>query len=73
MAIFRVLDDTETGPRLKSLGITDEDLISYIVARGRGRARQDDAFKALLRRKALGSKEESDFVRSIVESLPVLK
>jgi hypothetical protein len=47
MAIFRCFDDPEDGPFLKVLGITDEDLVKYIIDRTRGS--KEDALAQLVK------------------------
>ena len=70
LAIYRALDDPATGRHLKRLGISDDDLVQYIVARARG-ASPEVALDALLKSKNIERDDEAGFVRRIIESLPI--
>ena len=67
MAIFRCFDDPEDGPFLKVLGITDEDLVKYIIDRTRGS--KEDALAQLVKGRALGQ-ADVDHVRKVIEQFP---
>ena len=60
MAIFKALDDPGRGARLKALGITDDDLVHYIIARAKG-ASKDAALKQLLDGKKVQGDYDTDF------------
>jgi hypothetical protein len=70
MAIFKALDDPDRGARLKALGITDQDFVQYIIARAQG-ASKDAALKQLLRGKRVHGDYDTDFVRELVERIPI--
>jgi hypothetical protein len=65
--IFRCFDDPDDGPLLKVLGITDEDLVNYIIDRAIGS--KEDALDRLVRDRVRGQ-ADVDHVRKIVEQFP---
>ena len=67
-AIFDCLNNTETGPRLARLGITDDKLVRYIISRANNVSR--DAALILLTGRGL-SEDDLNFVREIVEQFPL--
>jgi hypothetical protein len=69
MAIFKCIDDPETGPRLKAIGITDVDLARYIVSRANGLDQNSALFN--LMQGSGPDLTEAQFVLSIVEEFPI--
>jgi hypothetical protein len=78
MAIFKCIDDPTTGPRLRTIGITDDDLVKYIVDRSNElgsddyalRECDDYALRELLRRKNLHGDDEQ-FIGAIVAQISI--
>jgi hypothetical protein len=67
MAIFRCFDDPEDGPFLKVHGITDDDLVKYIIDRTSGS--KEDALARLVKGRVRGQ-ADVDHVRKVVEQFP---
>lgn len=67
--IFACLDDPKTGPRLQAMGITDDDLVKYIVRRFEGFAHYDALAQLLLVHDT--NMREADYVGAIVEKFPI--
>jgi len=70
MAIFKCIDDSTTGPRLRTIGITDDDLVKYIVDRSNEPASDDYALRELLRGKNLHGDDEQ-FIGAIVAQISI--
>jgi len=69
--MFSFFDDPEVGPRLRGIGITDDDIVCYIVNRARG-ATPNNALATMLSPYD-PELREADFVRSVVEQIPIVK
>jgi hypothetical protein len=68
--IFRCFDDPVDGPFLTALGLTDDDLVRYIVERANGSSEQD-ALDRLVEGRILGQ-TDAEHVRSIVEKFQIV-
>jgi hypothetical protein len=66
MAIFRALDDN---PRLVALGLSDADLIRYVVNRS-NKMPEQEALRALVHGKNC-TPADTEFIRQIVEQFPI--
>jgi predicted HAD superfamily phosphohydrolase len=69
MAIFKCFDDPKVGPFLTVHGITDDDLIRYIVARANGTSAQQ-ALDSLVKGR-FATQGDVDYMRRIVEQFPI--
>ena len=70
MALFTYVDDPLIGPRLRSAGITDDDLVRYLVSRANG-ASKHDAFARLLQGKDLPNIADLAIIRRLLEEMPI--
>jgi hypothetical protein len=69
VAIFSCIEVPEDGRFLKGLGITDADLVKYVVERANG-SLQGDAFNSLVENRVLGQ-ANLERVRRIVKQFPI--